>query len=263
MESEKETSHTADWQRMIVHDMKSPLMMIVANLDLLSRCRLRTREEELLRSALDGCRDLQRMIQGYLRISRLGENVPALELSVVRVDSFFRRLEKMWAALCRDRDIRLELDLEEAPSTLVADEPLLERVLSNLMLNAVAQVEQGGRIGVRVWTASTGRIRISVIDDGAGMPGALKAALVRSLPGETSGGPVNGAGPGRSEPGIGLAFCRLACELHGGRIWAEGGPLRGTVVHVELPADLVPSGSGLLDGPEESRKRDGHGDARA
>jgi signal transduction histidine kinase len=259
----KETFHTADWQRMIVHDMKSPLMTIVANLDLLSRCRLRAREEELLRSALEGCRDLQRMVQGYLRISRLGERGPVLELCVVRIGSFFRRLEGMWAALCRNRDIRLDIDLEDAPSALVADEPLLERVLSNLMLNAVAQVERGGRIVVRVWSASTARVRISVIDDGAGMPDSLKAALVRSLPGEGSGDPANGPGTGKSGTGIGLAFCRLACELHGGKIWAEGGAPRGTVVHVELPTDLVPSGSGLLDGPEESRKRNGHGDARA
>ncbi|PKN33627.1 MAG: hypothetical protein CVU61_12330 [Deltaproteobacteria bacterium HGW-Deltaproteobacteria-19] len=273
MESTKGLLHV-DWQRMIVHDMKNPLTIILANLDLLSRCRLRSREEELLHSALKGCRDLQLMIQGYLRITRLGEHGPALELCIIRVGLFFHRLEKMWVVLCRDKNVHLEIDIEEAPVTLVADEPLLERVLCNLMLNAVAQVERGGRIGIRVWNASTGRIRISVCDNGAGMPEVVKAALVRPFSGGKAGNEVTGSprpgsgcapgpGTGKSESGIGLAFCRLACELHGGRIWAEGAPARGTVVHVELPADLVPSGSGLLDRPEENLMRNNHGNTRA
>lgn len=271
LESVKESS-LGDWQRMIVHDMKSPLAVILANLDLLSRCRLRAREEEFLESALRGCHDLQRMIQGYLRITRLGERGPSLELCVIRVVPFFRRLEGMWSVLGRERGASLELDLGEAPDSLVADEHLLERILSNLVLNAVAHVERGGRVGVRVRTFGAGRIRISVSDDGAGMPDAVKRALVRPLPGEGAREREmeqghscrrRSAGSGTEGTGIGLAFCRLACGLHGGRVWVEEESADGTVVHVELPMNLVPSGSGLLDGPKEDQTGDGHGIRRS
>ncbi|NPU84744.1 MAG: HAMP domain-containing histidine kinase [Syntrophaceae bacterium] len=266
MESIRELYHV-DWQRMIVHDMKNPLAVILANLDLLSKCRLRAREEDLLDSALKGCRDLQRMIQGFLRIARMEDRGPSLELCVVPVGPFFQRLEEMWTAPCRDRNAHLQIDLDHAPATLVADESLLERILSNLVRNAIAQIRRGGRIGIRVWNAASGRIRISVSDNGAGMPEEVKAALVRPLPGGRAGDTAAGpflSGSGRDVGfGIGLAFCRLACELHGGKIWAEGASSRGTVVHVDLPADLVPSGSGLLDGPEERVTRNDHGNTRA
>lgn len=273
MESMKESS-LVDWQRMIVHDMKNPLAIVLANLDLLSRCRLRAREEEFLQSALKGCRDLQRMIQGFLRVTRLGARGPVLELCIVRVGPFLRRLEEQWAVLCRDKNVCLAIDMERAPETLVADEPLLERILSNLVRNALSQVQQGGRIGIRVWKSSAGRIRISVSDDGAGMPESIKVSLARPLPGDDAGeaasgpslpggGPAAGSGTLNGGSGIGLAFCRLACELHGGRIWAEEAHLQGTTVQVDMPADLVPSGSGLLDGPEERLMRNGHGNTRA
>jgi hypothetical protein len=162
--------------------------------------------------------------------------------------------------LGREKGLDLELDLEEAPAVLVADEHLLERLFSNLVVNAVAQVAQGGRVGVRVSIPSAGRVRISVIDNGPGMPEAVKRALAERRPGGEPGGEAPGEVPGGSceadgarsaGAGIGLAFCRLACTLHGGALWAEDVPAGGTVVHVELPTNLVPSGSGLLDEPGE------------
>lgn len=253
-------SSFCDWQRMIVHDMKNPLSVILANLDLLSRCRLRAREEEFLGSALAACRDLQRLIRGYLRVSALGEGGPALELCVLHLEPFFRRLGGAWLVMGREKGLDLELDLKEAPAVLVADEHLLERLFSNLVLNAVAQVAPGGRIGVRVSIPSAGRVRISVSDDGPGMPETVKRALVgrrpggeteSEAPGEVPGGSREAAGARSAGTGIGLAFCRLACTLHGGALWAEDVPAGGTAVHVELPMNLVPSGSGLLDVPGE------------
>jgi signal transduction histidine kinase len=250
-------SALGDWQRMIVHDMKSPLAVILANLDLLSRCRLRDREAEFLESALKGCRDLRRLIQGYLRITRLGGGVPELELSVIPVRPFIRRLEGVWSVLGRGKGVRLECDLEGAPATLVADEHLLERLLSNLVMNAVAQVESDGRIGIRVASAAADRVRISVSDDGAGMP----LEVMRTLAGRFSEDRAPVSAP--AGVGTGLSFCRLACALHGGCLWAEGAAGGGTIVHAEFPADLVPPGRGLLDESPHSRAGDEHGDTRS
>jgi signal transduction histidine kinase len=109
-----------------------------------------------------------------------------------------------------------------------ADEGLIERVLQNLIGNAIKFTPPGGAIGVlaEAPSAEPGWVRISIRDTGPGVPDELRGRLFQKF--------AAGQQAGRGS-GLGLAFCRLVVEAHGGRIWAEGEPGQGAIFIFTLP----------------------------
>jgi signal transduction histidine kinase len=95
------------------------------------------------------------------------------------------------------------------------DPGLIERVLANLVGNAVKFSPEGGAVRVSARAAGAEGIRVSVSDSGPGIEAALLPRLFSKF--------APGAHPARGN-GLGLAFCRLAVEASGGRIWLEERP---------------------------------------
>ena len=108
------------------------------------------------------------------------------------------------------------------------DTELIGRVLQNLIGNAIKFTPAGGviRVSAHRDTVDARRVVMSVSDTGPGLPPEVQARLFQKF--------VRGAGSGRGS-GLGLAFCRLAVEAHGGRIWADSTPGQGTVFRFTLP----------------------------
>jgi signal transduction histidine kinase len=92
-----------------------------------------------------------------------------------------------------------------------ADADLLRRVLQNLVGNALKFTPSGGTVTVSL-EQRDGRVLVSVRDTGSGVPAELRPRLFQKF----SAGTATGRGSG-----LGLAFCRLAVEAHGGKIWHE------------------------------------------
>jgi two-component system OmpR family sensor kinase len=102
-------------------------------------------------------------------------------------------------------------------------------VLRNLVRNAVAHTQPDDRIDV-VARASGERLTISVSDSGPGIPPEhLERVFERFYRAEASRSRDSGGS------GLGLAIARAIVEAHGGRIWAESSPARGTTLSLELP----------------------------
>jgi signal transduction histidine kinase len=110
------------------------------------------------------------------------------------------------------------------PVQVEADAELLRRVLQNLIGNALKFTPAGGHVSVEIACAGN-RARLSVRDDGPGIPAELEPRLFQEF--------AAGDQPGRGS-GLGLAFCRLAVEAHGGTLVAERGETGGAVFRVEL-----------------------------
>jgi two-component system sensor histidine kinase/response regulator len=212
---------------MIVHDLRSPLTAIIANLDLVAM-----REKSLSPVGADSLADarassltLVRMVSSMLDVSRM--EAGQLELA---------RTACELGALCQEavRSVRVPgTDVEclvDAPEPLVvaADKELLVRVLENLLGNAFKYAPPGDVVRVGVARAASA-LRVTVADHGPGIAPEQHARIFEKFGQAQPGGP-------RSGSGLGLTFCKLAVEAHGGRIGVESQLGKGATFWFELPA---------------------------
>jgi two-component system, OmpR family, heavy metal sensor histidine kinase CusS len=139
------------------------------------------------------------------------------------------------AAECRAaavRKHRVKLDLELDPGLQVdADIDLITRVIENIVDNSLQHVPDGGRIWMRA-EGRDGAATMLIGNDGPPVPPQMREAIFEKFISEDSGGR-------RRNLGLGLYFCRLAMEAHGGRIWVSDQPMPA-VVGIELPLVALP-----------------------
>jgi signal transduction histidine kinase len=128
-----------------------------------------------------------------------------------------------------EKGLRLQVQVPPDLPEAWADPPLLARILDNLVANALKFTPAGGvvRVGVE---ARDSVLSVTVSDTGPGIPGDLEGRLFEKF-----------ASGDRSGSGLGLAFCRLAVEAQGGRIWAESRPGQGAAFTFTLPLASAPS----------------------
>ena len=219
--------------QMVVHDLKNPLAAIMGNIQLMQLQRAQMtapRLGELLQRTQDSARQMARMIQNILEVAKLEENKMPLRRQPVD-------LARVVAEQCADllsvstRDgVRLESVVPENLPPVDADPELVGRILANLLSNAFKHTPNGGRIVVGAHQEGE-EIVTTVTDDGEGIPEDLQPHIFEKF--------VAGESEDRHrrtyDSGLGLTFCRLAVQAHGGRIWVKSQPGEGTTVHVALP----------------------------
>jgi signal transduction histidine kinase len=215
----------------VVHDLKNMLSTLLVSVELLEAepapgwVRQRQRIEDTARS-------MHGMVQSMLDLSlrEQGGLVPHKEILDLTRWMEQRHLEL--EALVQRRSQTLNLRVEPG-LTLVADSQMLQRVLSNLVENASKFGPPKSEILVLAFQAEAG-IRIQVVDCGEGIPAEKKALVFdRFIRLE------NGAGVPAGR-GLGLAFCRMVMEIHGGRIWVEDNGTQGSRFCLELPILVDP-----------------------
>jgi signal transduction histidine kinase len=214
----------------LVHDLKSPLSAILGNLDLLEM-RSDDSLKYLVRRSKQGAARMLKMIMNLLDVESLEEGrlLPASE-ALDASDLMKRVIAESEGAAARKK-VSLVLDAPE-PARIEADPALLRRVVDNLLSNAIAKSPAGGRVTVVVRMREEGG-EISVSDEGEGIPEAFRerifekyAQVEMKKAGETN------------NRGLGLTFCRLAVEAHGGTIWVDEAAAGGARFRMILPAEL-------------------------
>lgn len=216
-----------DLTNMVVHDLKSPLAEIMGNLELLSFEPLSETQTEALELASLGADDLLRMIMNLLDIDHLEEK----EFQVSRERVIFRDLAGpvcgKFQALIRFKELQVEI-IDETQNGVYADPELLARALQNLLSNALAHTPEGGWVRIMAQDQDDGVV-VEVADNGAGIAKHLQHRIFRKF---TQAYDHNGP---RTSTGLGLTFCKLAVEAHGGTIWLESEEGKGARFFVWLP----------------------------
>jgi len=217
----------------LVHDLRSPLTNIISGLETLlvsTEDNLTPEDRELIEMALIGAHRLLTMVNSILDLRKLEEGKFPLYLKEFEpreaVGEAIRQVQ-LWA---RQSNINLQVEFEpNVPEKMIADRWVLIRILVNLLSNALKYTPSSGTIKVRVFM-DDGWVHFSVADQGPGIPKEyLDRIFDRFVQVEAR---KAGAAVGT---GLGLTFCKLAVEAHGGRIWIESEVGKGTTVHFVLP----------------------------
>ncbi|MCC6190772.1 MAG: sensor histidine kinase [Anaerolineales bacterium] len=223
-----------DLTRMIVHDLRTPLTALTANLDLINKTinnpAYRQAPPRFLAGARAAGQRMTGIIDDLLNVGKFeaGELRPVLApiylptLIGEEADSYRSQAEKEEKRLA----VRASADLP----TVMADAALVGRVIDNLLSNAFKYTERGGCIEIQAEQRGQD-IVVRVVDDGQGIPAQYHQHIFEKFVQVTE---ANGT-PLRKGTGLGLAFCRLAVEAHGGQIRVESLPGQGSIFFFNLP----------------------------
>lgn len=211
----------------LVHDLKNP----ISTLDLwaqqaLMDPALSPRSGRALRHIREETRTLTRMVMNLLDISKSEEGRLAPQPEKIELIDFFEKVFDEMTLKAAAQEVKLQSEI--AATDIVGDRDLLRRVFVNLVENAVRHSPADGTIVVST-TSSAGGVRISVSDQGGGVPQSFREQVFQPFVQLSSE-----ENKERSGRGLGLTFCKLAVEAHGGRISIEDGK-PGAVFVVWLP----------------------------
>jgi signal transduction histidine kinase len=201
---------------MIVHDLRTPLTSLLTGLQTLEQAgELNELQTELLRISAQGGQTLLGMINDLLDISKLEDGSLKLEYATLPVESIVQQALQQVAPLAAEKRIALRSDLEA--DRVSADEEKLVRTLVNLLANAIKFTPTGGTVSLSVGRCEPGKaLRFRVTDTGEGIPAEAFDRIFEKF------GQVESRQAGRKmSTGLGLTFCKMVVEAHGGRIWVE------------------------------------------
>ena len=235
-----------EMSHMLVHDLRSPLGGVISGIhsaleEVNSETGLTPQGNldadmisQLLNISLISANSLLSLIESILDVNRLEMGELPLALDLVDLRRVIQSAMQTLSQTAIEAEITLTLDaLPEIP-TLQADQEKIERVLINLLDNALRYTPQGGTIAVAA-TVQPEFVQVTVSDSGLGIPPEQRERIFDRFVQVNSSQRKRGT----KGSGMGLTFCKLAVEAHGGQIWVEDTPEGGAAFHFTLPFGLT------------------------
>ncbi|EKD39860.1 MAG: hypothetical protein ACD_75C00272G0002 [uncultured bacterium] len=211
------------------HELRTPLTSLGMGIDLLIEHAVQylpEREKELLHAAHDEVHRMKSMVHDLLDLSKIETGRIDLEFEKIPVATLFEHVRDIFKGQVSMKHINLTIDDTEFMPSVRADTNKIVWVLSNLISNALRYVDEGGHI--RLSAEKKGAdLNIAVQDDGAGIPQEYQTKIFQKFV------RVNKQESGRT--GLGLAICKEIVRAHGGTIWVESNPGRGSTFTFSLP----------------------------
>jgi nitrogen-specific signal transduction histidine kinase/glyoxylase-like metal-dependent hydrolase (beta-lactamase superfamily II) len=219
-----------DLTAMIYHDLRSPLANIVSSLDILNS--LLPPEEgqsfqPVFQIAMRSTERLQRLISSLLDINRLEAGQAVTQMNEVEPHRLVAEAVEALRPTLDGKQQTLNTDVESDLPAIQADTDMIRRVLINLLENATKFSPLGGSLGLSV-SREGAYLRFSVADSGPGIPAESRDWIFEKFSRIKPEGTPKGFG-------LGLAFCKLAIQAHGGKIWVEDREPNGSRFVILLP----------------------------
>jgi two-component system, sensor histidine kinase and response regulator len=229
-----------DLTHMIVHDLRTPLTSVLSGLRTLACMEgLGPDHCEILEMSLSGGETLLCMINDLLDISKLENGSMKLHVAEHHPADLVSAAMTQVQSLSRERGVRLLADLPEGLKPVLADGDKVVRALVNLLGNALKFTPRGGTVSVSAYVdGASGCTVFAVKDTGEGIPRDSFERIFEKF------GQVDSRKRGRKmSTGLGLTFCKLVTEAHGGRIWVESELGKGSLFQFTIP-EKTPEASG-------------------
>ncbi len=215
----------------IYHDLRSPLSNVVSSMDVLSTMLSLDEGNPAIQSlfniAVRSTERIQRLTNSLLDINRLEAGQPIVNLQPVLPESLVQDALEAVAPIARNKNQHIQAEIHNELPQVTIDADMIRRVLINLTENAVKFTPPEGNIKIGA-SIDAEFVRMWVEDSGPGIPAEKRQSIFDKYT------RLHGRG-GPAGFGLGLAYCRLAVEGHGGRIWIEDTDKTGARFIFTLP----------------------------
>jgi NtrC-family two-component system sensor histidine kinase KinB len=252
-EHEMEVFRT-EMSHMLVHDLRSPLGGVITGLHMVTDELVSPPDsidldmiESTVEVTLSSANSLLRLVNSILDINKLESGEVPLMLESIDLRELINETCRTLEGIAVEADIAIEVSIPDDLPSIVADYDKIERVVINLLDNALRYAPTGGH--VRVYVESTAAYQeVCVADNGDGIPPQYRERIFeRFFQVDQRHRKRGGKGSG-----LGLAFAKLAIEAHGGRIWVEEGPEGGAAFHFVIPTGLTPFRDQMIGSEQET-----------
>jgi signal transduction histidine kinase len=221
----------SDYIHAISHDLRAPLTVILGYVELLDDTivdQAGSTQHDYTSHIERATRRLQHMVDDLLDAARLEAGTFQLELDDVDLGASLRMLGEGMKPVADEAGIRLTVAVPEAPLVAHMDSERIDRVVANLVGNALKFTHSGGEVRIRAAVAGDS-IRCEVADNGEGIAPDDLPRLFERFSRLESGQKKKGS------TGLGLSICKAIVEAHGGRIGVESELGKGSTFWFTLP----------------------------
>jgi PAS domain S-box-containing protein len=218
-----------DLTRTMVHDLRNPLSGIWGALDILRLIHPTDGEtHDLIEIARHSTKNMLGLVNAILDVSRLESGQMPLNRDALALDRLVSEIIQLQIPLTSTKQLHVINDVPQFLPPVWADDDLMRRVFQNLIGNAIKFTPEDGNITISacLQNDNPAQMLVAIGDTGPGIPEALRSRLFEKF--------VTGATAGVGS-GLGLAFCRLAIEAHGGKIWIDSNVTQGTTFKFTMP----------------------------
>lgn len=216
----------------VSHDLRTPLGAMQSLLETLRSDFMEMPGDEkdlYLERALINCQDLNSLVSDLFELSSLNARSSVPDLEVIELIGLLRTVLKKFVLKAEEKDLAISLDVLENSIPVFADEKMINRVLSNLVENAIRYSEQGGAISIGARSVDTQRAEVFVSDTGPGIAqDEVEHIFERFYRGKRA------KVTEKSGTGLGLAISKRIIELHGEDISAESEVGKGSTFRFSL-----------------------------
>jgi len=241
-----------DYTGMLVHDLRAPLTAIMNGVLMVKRGLggpVSTQQTELLSIAHQGTQTMLEMVNTLLDIAKMEQHSMTLDKELVAPASLFEEAQQRLRASLQGNSIKLEREIAPLLPHVEADRDKIVRVLQNLLDNAIKFSPTGRTVTVGASLfprdieslplhvprlPSSDALVLWVKDSGPGIPAQYHERIFEKF-GQAGGRKARGTG-------LGLTFCKLTVEAHGGAIWLESSEGKGSTFAFTLPLDRLSQG---------------------
>ena len=222
----------ADLTSMIFHDLRSPLGNVMSSLEMLEESI--PDDNEMLQSIVSianrSSRRLSRLVESLLDLGQLEADQAVLHIEEASLVEIIGEATEEVEPLADAKDHELTVSLQQPLPTVEIDVDMIRRVIINLHANAIKYTRSGGKIAVTARHEAS-EVFVSVQDNGPGISAQNQHRLFAKFSRIHHEGRPKGLG-------LGLAFCRLAVDAHGGEIWLDSEEGEGSTFTFRLPFDV-------------------------
>ncbi len=223
-----------DLMKMIVHDLKTPLTSVLATLEMLADGdfgQVTIPQKAAIGEAETKSEDLLGLIDDILEVARIEEANISLTLAPIAPGALLAELVHEWAHRFQQEGTTASVSVADDAPVFSGDKGLVKRVFSNLIQNAVTHSSHAVHLDLSARRARQG-VLFTVTDNGPGIPPEYHDLIFRKF-----GQVEMPRSPRTRSSGLGLTFCKLVVERHGGRIWVKSAEGKGSSFYIELPSD--------------------------
>jgi len=235
-----------DFNSMVVHDLRSPLNIIQGYIDIVRNNvvgQISEEQGELLSIAKENVDKVLRLIDNFMIASKIDSGKFDMEFEINSINALIESVAEHNRILANDKEIEVELNLDDAISLQQFDKLRIEQVLNNYLSNAIKFTQKGGNIfvssklvkGINELTREdTMDVHVAVRDTGVGISYEEQKKVFSKYEQTEAGKDATLKGTG-----LGLAICKEIISLHEGEVWLESKAGEGSTFFFSLPITQI------------------------